>query len=138
MGLLFDRAAGLQRAGARADDRPMNASQKRFQRTYDHRLRNLVRATGDPEIIAAEFGVPRSTALGWLQGDCKPVVTAEVLDMDHTHLQTEVLKLRRRVRRLAAIVRLLLCASASVRSTTRANALARGRGQGQIASGHWP
>ena len=79
----------------------------RSQQTYDHRLRDLVRTIGDPEIVA-EFGVPRSTALGWLRGDNGPVVTANILDMDHTRLQAEVLTLRRRIRILGAIVRLLV------------------------------
>ena len=35
----------------------MNLSQTRPQRTYDHRLRDLVRIVGDPEIVA-EFDVP--------------------------------------------------------------------------------
>jgi len=39
----------------------MTLSHTRSQRTYDHRLRDLVRTVGDPEIVA-EFGVPRSTA----------------------------------------------------------------------------
>ena len=77
------------------------------QQTYDHRLRDLVRTVGDPEIVA-EFGVPRSTALGWLRGDYGPVVTANILDMGHTRLQAEVLTLRRRIRILGVIVRLLV------------------------------
>jgi len=45
----------------------MTISHTRSQRTYDHRLRDLVRTVGDPEIVA-EFGVPRSTARGYLTG----------------------------------------------------------------------
>ena len=85
----------------------MVSSHTRSQQTYDHRLRDLVRTVGDPEIVA-EFGVPRSTALGWLRGNYGPVVTANILDMDHTRLQAEVLTLRGRIRILGAIVRLLL------------------------------
>jgi hypothetical protein len=66
-----------------------------------------VRSVGDPGIVA-EFGVPRSTAPGWLRGEYGPVFTADVLDMDHLRLQAEVLDLRRRVRILAAIVRPLV------------------------------
>jgi len=66
----------------------MAFSHTRCQRSYDHRLRDLVRTVGNPEIVA-EFGVPRSTALGWLRGDYGPVVTANILDMDHTRLQVE-------------------------------------------------
>ncbi len=85
----------------------MRYSHTRRQQTYDHRLRDLVRTTGDPNILA-ELGVPRSTALGWLRRNYQPVVTADVLDMDHIRLQAEVLRLRRRNRTLAAVIRLLL------------------------------
>lgn len=82
-------------------------SQKRPQRVYDHRLRELVWVTGDVNIVAA-FGVPRSTAMGWPCRDHRPVVSGDVLDMDHIRLQAEALKLQQRVRRLGAIIRLLL------------------------------
>jgi len=85
----------------------MPYSHTRRQQTYDHRLRDLVRTIGDPDVLA-ELGVPRSTALGWLRRDYQPVVTADVLDMDHIRLQAEVLRLRQRNRTLAAVVRLLL------------------------------
>ena len=61
--------------------------EQRHQRTYDQRLRELVRTTGDLR-IATEIGVPRSTAVGWLRA--------------------EVLRLRRRVRILGAVVGLVL------------------------------
>jgi len=66
-----------------------------------------VRTAGDPNIVA-EFGVPRSTALGWLRGEYGPVATTEILDRDTAQLQAENLKLRRCIRMLAAIVRLLV------------------------------
>ena len=62
---------------------------------------------GDPNVVAG-LGVPRSTVQGWLRGKCRPVVTADVLDMDAVRLQAEVLTLRRRLRLLGAIVGLLL------------------------------
>lgn len=82
----------------------MPYSHTRRQRSYDHRLRDLVRTTGDPDILA-ELGVPRSTALGWLRRDYSPVVTADVLDMNHIRLHAEVLRLRQRNRTLAAVMR---------------------------------
>ena len=85
----------------------MASSQKRSQRAYDHRLRELVCVTGDVNIVSA-FGVPRSTAVGWLRRDHRPVVTGDVLEMDTVQLQAEVLKLRQYIRRLGAVVRLLL------------------------------
>jgi hypothetical protein len=39
----------------------------RPQQRYDHRLRDLVRRTGDMS-VATDLGVPRSTARGWLGG----------------------------------------------------------------------
>ena len=85
----------------------MATVRKRRQQVYDHRLRQLVRATGDPT-LAVPFGVPRSTARGWLCRDSRPVVTAEVLDLDHVRLQHEVLQLQQRNRKLRAVLRLLL------------------------------
>jgi len=85
----------------------MNFNVTRSQRTYDHRLRDLVRVSGNPNIVA-DFGVPRSTALGWLRGEYGSVVTADVFDMDQVRLQQEILALRRRVRILGAIIGLHL------------------------------
>lgn len=47
----------------------------RAQRAYDHRLRDLVRATGDIT-LATRLGVPRSTVAGWLRGATAPVVAS--------------------------------------------------------------
>ena len=74
----------------------------RFQRKYDHRLRHLVRSTGDIG-HATRRGVPRSTARGWLTAIRDEIVTVDVLDMDMLMLQEEVLKLRHRVDRLGAL-----------------------------------
>ena len=84
----------------------MRYSHSRRQQNYDQRLCDLVRTTGDPEILA-ELGILRSTALGWLHMDCQPVVTANVLDMDHIRLWAEVLKLRQRNRALARVDRVM-------------------------------
>lgn len=84
----------------------MAAFHTRLQKTHDHRFRCLVRSVRDPN-TAAELGAPRSTALGWLHGKYRPVVTAEVLDMDRARLQAQVLKLQRRVNVLGAIIGLL-------------------------------
>jgi putative transposase len=83
------------------------ASRERSQRIYDHRLRELVRRTGDPR-LAIDLGVPRSTAMGWVSGEAQSVVSLDVLDKAAVDLQAEVLKLRRRVPTLSAIVRLLM------------------------------
>jgi hypothetical protein len=85
----------------------MDTPHARSQRVYDHRLRDLVRTVGDRNVVAG-LGVQRSTVQGWLRSKCRPVVTADVLDMDAVRLQAEVLTLRRRIRLLGAIVGLLV------------------------------
>ena len=73
------------------------SEERRQQRTCDHRLRELVRETGDPA-IATRLGVPRSTAAGWLRTRPQDVISLDLLDLKETQLQAEVLKLRRRIR----------------------------------------
>ena len=79
----------------------------RPQQRYDHRLRELVQRTGDVT-VATDLGVPRSTAHGWLGAVPTVVVSLEVADLTEPELRQEVLKLRRRVRKLTALLRLAL------------------------------
>ncbi len=79
----------------------------RVQRSYDHRLRELVRETGDVT-IATRLGVPRSTAAGWLRRKDGKVVTADPLSIREKELQAEVIRLHRRVQAFRAVVRLLV------------------------------
>ena len=83
------------------------AEQRRQQRIYDHRLKELVRQAGNLT-IATRLGVPRSTAAGWLRRQPQDVITLDVLELREKQLQAEVLKLRRRIRALGAIISLLL------------------------------
>lgn len=83
------------------------ATATRTQRRYDHRLRNLVRTTRDIH-CAIQRGVPRSTARGWLTDSNVPVVAIEAMSLDATQVQQEVLRLRRRVQKLTALLRVLL------------------------------
>ncbi len=66
-----------------------------------------MRETGDPS-IATELGVPRSTAASWLRGDPRDVISLDVPDMRELQLQAELVKQRRRVRLLGAVVGLLV------------------------------
>src|SRR5215510_4237132 len=84
----------------------MTTTSRRQQR-YDHRLRDLVQRTGDPT-IATDLRVPRSTARGWLRPVPTPVVSLEVANLTEPELRQEILKLRRRVAKLAALLRLAL------------------------------
>ena len=79
----------------------------RPQQRYDHRLRNLVHRTGDVT-VATDLGVPRSTARGWLGAAPTVVVCLDVADLTEPELRQEVLKLRRRVQKLTALLRLAL------------------------------
>jgi putative transposase len=79
----------------------------RILRSYDHRLRDLVRSTGDIG-HATQRGVPRSTARGWLTPTRAEVVTVDIVDMEAVDLQQEVLALRARVERLVALLRLVV------------------------------
>ena len=79
----------------------------RPQHRYDHRLRELVRRTGDLT-IATDLGVPASTARGWLRICLPAVVSLDVADLTELELRDEVLTLRRRVQKLAALLRLAL------------------------------
>jgi len=56
--------------------------------------------------IATDRGVPRSTARGWLGKPPKVVVSLDVTDLSASALQQEVLELRRRVKKLTALLRL--------------------------------
>ena len=78
-----------------------------MQQRYDHRLRDLVRSTGDVG-HATRRGVPRSTARGWLTSTRAKVVTVDVVDLDVLRLQQEVLALRQRVELLLAMLRLVI------------------------------
>jgi putative transposase len=79
----------------------------RPQQRYDHRLRHLVQRTGDVT-VATRLGVPRSTARGWLGAAPTVVVYLDVADLTEPELRQEVLKLRRRVQKLTALLRLAL------------------------------
>ena len=54
--------------------------------------------------IATDLGVPRSTARGWLGAAPTVVVSLEVADLTEAELRQEILKLRRRVEKLAALL----------------------------------
>ena len=79
----------------------------RTQNRYDHRLRELVRTTQDVS-YAVQCGVPGSTARGWLNAPSIRVVTLDSLDMDAAQLQREVLRLKTRISKLIALLRVLL------------------------------
>ena len=82
-------------------------TQPRPQKRCDHRLRDLVHRTGDVT-IATDLGVPHSTARGWLRLAPEVVVSLDVTHLNELELQQEILQLRRRAQKLAALLRLVL------------------------------
>ena len=58
--------------------------------------------------VATDLGVPRSTARGWLGAAPTVVVCLDGADLTEPELRQEVLKLRRRVQKLTALLRLAL------------------------------
>ena len=78
-----------------------------MRRAYDHRLREHVLRSG-ARSLARHVPIPRSTISTWLRRGLRPVVTIEPLDQDRQHLLASIVKLNRRARVLAAVVRLLL------------------------------
>jgi hypothetical protein len=79
-------------------------STSRPQQRYDHRLRDLVQRTEDLA-FATDLGVPRSTTRGWLRAAPIAVVSLDVADLTEPELRQEILKRRRRVEKLAALLR---------------------------------
>ena len=79
----------------------------RRQQRYDHRLRELVRRTGELR-LATNRGVPRSTARAWLCASPNAVVGLHGADLTDPELRQEILTLQRRVQKLAALLRLAL------------------------------
>jgi hypothetical protein len=103
----------------------------RLQQRYDHRLRDLVQGTGDVT-IAMDRGIPRSTARGWLGKAPKVVVSLDVTDLKALELRHEVRELRRRVKKLTALLRLALALLRSSGFTSTHERLPDGRAKVRI------
>ena len=67
----------------------------------------LVQRTGDVT-VATDLGVPRSTARGWLGTTPTVVIGLDVVDLTEPELRREILRLRRRVQKLTALLHLVL------------------------------
>ena len=79
----------------------------RTRRTYDHRIREMICETGDPDLFP-ELKIPRSTIRSWLRRGISDVVTCDSLSAEKTELLAELRELRHRVAVLGAIVGLLV------------------------------
>jgi len=80
---------------------------KSARNVYDPRVRELVRATGDPDLFP-ELNIPRSTVAGWLRGSFKPAVGTEALLQTEVESHARLRKLERQIQILLAVMRLLL------------------------------
>ena len=61
----------------------------RTRRLYDHRIREMICETGDPDLFP-ELGIPRSTIRSWLHCGIPDVVTCEPLSAEKTELLIEI------------------------------------------------
>ena len=79
----------------------------RTQKTYDDRLKELVRST-QGITCAVRHGVPRSTARGWLKAPANEVISIDVVQLDAIGLQKEIMRLRARLQKLNALPRVMI------------------------------
>src|SRR5262245_1055866 len=110
------------------------ATSRRPQQRYDHRLRELVRATGNVTLVI-DLGVPRSTARGWLRKAPAGVVSLDVTDLRTSELLQEIVALRRRVRKLTALLRLAAALLRTAGFTVAHERLPAGRDKTRILRG---
>ena len=104
-----------QRTGERRDSRPvalkrsagmMGAVNTTARRTYDHRIRKAICASGNPSLFP-DLEIPRSAAVSWIRRGSPDVVELDEAHRDLSRLQDRVAKLERRVKVLVAVVHLL-------------------------------
>src|SRR5262245_22078606 len=106
-------------------------SRIRPQRRYDHRLRDLVRRTGDVT-VATDLGVPRSTARGWLAEPATVIASLDAANLTELELRQEILRLHRRVQKLAALLRLVVAVQRAVGFSLANQRLPDGHAKQQI------
>jgi len=84
----------------------MRRSHRRRQ-TYDHRLREAIAATGNPDLFR-DVAIPASTRGTWARGEVRPRPVAAVdVEPEVYGLLAQVDKLRQRAARQAAVIELL-------------------------------
>ncbi len=74
---------------------------------YDHRLRQAIVETGDPDLFP-ELAIPESTRRTWIRRGVTDVISFDRADADVIALRATVGKLEKRVAILNAVVRLLV------------------------------
>ena len=84
----------------------MNRTQ-RVRRSYDHRLRDAIAATGNAYLFR-NVPIPASTRRTWARGEVRPVVAAVDVELEVYELLEQVDQLRQRAKQQAAIIGLLV------------------------------
>ena len=79
----------------------------RVRRTYDHRLRDAIAATGNADLFR-DVAIPASTRRTWARGDVRPVVASVDVELEVYELLEQVDTLRRRAKMQAAVIGLLV------------------------------
>ena len=100
---------------------------------YDPRVRELVRATGNPDLFP-ELKIPKSTLRGWLNGEFRTAVGTESVTQIEIELHSENAKLRRRIRVLQVVMGLLLVLIRVTGCRLEGERLPDGAAKGQLLS----
>ena len=100
---------------------------------YDPRVRELVRATGNPDLFP-ELKIPKSTLRGWLNGEFRTAVGTESVTQIEIELYSENAKLRRRIRVLQVVMGLLLVLIRVTGCRLEGERLPDGAAKGQLLS----
>jgi hypothetical protein len=98
--------AGPGRVGKRANSWSAVRMDQRCPRVYDHRIREQVIRTGNPDLFP-ELNVPRRTALSWIHRGTREVVTIDNQEWAPA-CHSRIAKLEQRVAMLQAVLRLVL------------------------------
>ncbi len=114
---------------------PPPAAQQR-RRAYDHRLREHVHRTG-VRGLGHGLHVPRSTISSWKRRGPRAMVSLEPFGHDSEQLLTTIDKMEKRLRILAAAVRLLLALLRASEFRLAGQRSPRGSDQGQHLLWRW-
>ncbi len=79
----------------------------RVRRSYDHRLRDAIAATGNADLFR-DVAIPASTRRTWARGEVRPVVASVDVELEVYELLEQVDNLRQRAKVQAAIIGLLV------------------------------
>jgi putative transposase len=89
-------------------------------------------ATPGMSTVATDLGVPRSTARGWLAEPATVVVSLDGANLTERELRQEILRLQRRIRKLAALLRVTLAVQRAVGFSVAHQRLPDGHAKQQI------